>query len=109
MECNQELTPGSQEVSHSEPSIELPPNNDVTPPVPGSVYLFGDGQIRFPNFLWNLGGHGILVNPLSKDVPEFLLSVEATLLYILDQAVKNGGKGLNFCTPIPGVQRDLKV
>ena len=72
----------------------------MTPQEQGSISLFGDGKLRFPNFLWNLGGHDILVNPLSKDVPEFLLqegifdlevSVEATLLYILDQAVKNGG------------------
>ena len=42
---------------------------------------------------------------LSKDVPEFLLqegifdfevSVEGTLLYILDQAVKNGGERLKL-------------
>ena len=54
-------------------------------------------------------------NPLGKDVPQFMLqegifslevSAEAALLHILDEAVKEGGTGLNFCEPFLGFQRD---
>ena len=100
MECEQELAPGSQEMSQSElTTVEQPPANNVAPQEPGSVSLFGDGRFRFPNFLWNLGRYDILVNPMCKYVPEFLLneevfnlevSIEATMLYILDRALKHG-------------------
>ena len=116
MDCTLEETPVSLAMSQSEPiDIEPPNSNEEIPPVPGSVALFGDGKLRFPNYRWNLGGFDILSNPLGKDVPPYMLqegildlevSVEAVMLHILDQAVQHGGKGLNFCEPILGFQRD---
>ena len=101
MECELELAPGSQEMSQSEPStVEQPPADKVAPPEPGSISMFGDGKFRFPTFLWNLSDYDILENPMSLDIPEFLLSeevfslevsIEATMLYLLDCALSQWG------------------
>ena len=94
LECAADSGLGAQEGDLSEPVVELPPQNSDTPdPDPGSASLFGEGKFRFPQALWDLGGIGILVNPMCDGCHEYLLSanvfdletsIEATMLFILD-------------------------
>ena len=87
---------GRKEGVLGEQANELQPQtSDAPAPDPGSVSLFRERNFKFPPALWDLGGSGILVKPMCKGCPEYLLSasvfdlktsVEATILYILDNA-----------------------
>ena len=54
--CTLKETPVSHAMSQSEPiDIKPPIINDKISPVPGSVALFGDGKLKFPNNFCNRG------------------------------------------------------
>ena len=101
-ECVSDSGPGTQEGVLDEQALELQPQTSDTPvPDPGSVSLFGERNFKFPQALWDLGGSGILVNHMCEGCPGYLLSanvfdlktsVEATMLYILDNALKHQGE-----------------
>ena len=102
LKCALDLGLGGQEGDLSESVNEqLPQTSDTPVPDPGSDSLFGEGKFRFPQSLWDQGGSGILVNPMCHGCPESLLSanvfdldtsIEATMLFILDNALKHQGE-----------------
>ena len=101
LDSSQDLGLADQDRILGEPQEELPEHGNDPVPTPGSVSLFGEGRLRFPKALLEGGGSGILSNPIAFGLQEYLLSesildlntsIEGVLLYMLEQASKNGEK-----------------
>ena len=99
-DSSQDTSPADQERVLCEPSEDVQSQNGDDPsPALGSFSLFRDGGFKFPKAPLEGGGFEILQDPICHGLQPFVLSesildlntsIEGVLLYMLEQASKNG-------------------